>query len=358
MITMTESEALSGLLLDHITTAVLLYDNDFRLVDMNAAAEDLLSVSQRQVAGMDAWQMMSKSKQFSDSLQRSVSSGASYAQWAMDVTLINKKVITVDCVFTPIRIQNNSQHLLVEMINTDFHKRIAREENLIAQNLTSKELGKALAHEIKNPLGGLRGAAQLLSQELIEDDLKEYTDIIISEADRLRNLVDRMLAPEKELNYSVENIHEILQYVCHLIAAETNTEFSLICDYDPSLPEITADRGSLVQVFLNIIRNAIQAIDDDGEVIIKTRAERKVTIAQTMHKLCLRVDVIDNGPGVDDSLVDRIFYPMITTRASGTGLGLSIAQSLIQKHGGIIEYNRINQKTIFTILFPWDHNHA
>ncbi len=354
---MTVSGASSEILIDHLTTAVLLFDRDLRLKGINASAEDLLSVSHRKVIGLDVEQILPNSFFFSEAVKRSFSDGSPCVQWAADIDLPNMKTITVDCVFTPIDNGQGVDCLVVEMMNTYFHKRISKEETLIAQNLTSNELSRALAHEIKNPLGGLRGAAQLLRQELVSDDLKEYTDIIINEADRLRNLVDRMLSPDKEMNFSTENIHEILEYVCSLISAETTINFNLVRDYDPSLPEIWTDRESMIQIFLNIIRNSIQAIEEEGEITIQTRAERKCTIAQVLHKLCLRIDVIDNGSGILDDMVDRIFYPMITSRAEGTGLGLPIAQSLIQKHGGIIEYNRVNERTVFTILLPRERNH-
>ncbi len=350
---MFNSGALAGVVGEHLTTAVLLFDEAFRLGLMNAAAEDLLSVSQRQMKGMKVEHIIPGKNAFSGLLQRSFETGSPYSEWAMEIELLNEKKITVDCVFTPINVKKSGKHVLVEMTNSNFYNRIAREETLISQNLTTKELGRALAHEIKNPLGGIRGAAQLLRQELEEDGLKEYTDIVINEADRLRNLVDKILTPDKELSFAEENIHEILQYVLHLLHAEKDISSQFISDYDPSLPEIFVDRESLVQVFLNLLRNANQAVNNQGQIIIKTRATHKVTIAHQLHKLCIRIDIIDDGPGVDENLVDRIFYPMITTRAEGTGLGLPIAQSLVQKHGGIIEYNRNQHKTTFTVLIPW-----
>ena len=354
---MKVDEALSRLIIEHITTGVLMFDDELNILNINAAAEDLLLMSNRQVAGQQLDTVMPLANDFKDSLRRSRETGASIAQWALNLPLANQKIVVVDCVITPFRVEDDKDYLIVEMMNTYFHKRITKEENLIALSNTSEQLGRALAHEIKNPLGGLRGAAQLLNAELQNDEHKEYTGIIIKEADRLRNLVDKMLAPEKQLEFSTGNIHEILDYVCNILKAETDRRFNIVTDYDPSLPELWADRESLVQVFLNIIRNAIQSIHEGGEVLLRTRAERKVTIAQVLHKLCIRVDVIDDGPGIPTNLVDKIFYPMITSRAEGTGLGLPIAQSLIQKHGGIIEYNRIEQRTVFTTLIPWeDHD--
>ena len=197
-------------------------------------------------------------------------------------------------------------------------------------------------------------AAQLPRQELDDEQLREYTDIVIQEADRLRNLVDKMLATDREFSFKPVNIHEVLEYVCNLITAEADFEHTIYRDYDPSLPEITADRESMIQVFLNLIRNAVQAISVGGQVSIKTRSERKVTIAHMMHKLCLRVDIIDDGKGIPNDIAESIFYPMITSRADGSGLGLPIAQSLIQQHGGFIEHNRTHEHTVFTVLLPWE----
>jgi len=214
-----------------------------------------------------------------------------------------------------------------------------------------------MAHEIKNPLGGIRGAAQLLEQELTDESLREYTQIIISEADRLRNLVDRMMAPHKQLSLQKINIHEVLEYVCSLIQAEAENPFELTRDYDPSLPEFEADREQLIQALLNVVRNAIQAIPENGEILIQTRIQYQANIVEKTYNQAMKINIQDNGPGIPAEIEDSVFFPMITGRAEGSGLGLSIAQSLIQKHGGLIEYHRRDEVTEFSILLPLERQY-
>ncbi len=238
---------------------------------------------------------------------------------------------------------------MVELTQLDRHLRIAREENLLEQHQVARQLVRGLAHEIKNPLGGLRGAAQLLERELVDEDLKEYTRIIIGEADRLRGLVNRMLGPNQLPQMRTCNIHQIVEHVRNLVAAEEHAELTLIRDYDPSIPDFRADPEQLIQALLNIVRNAAQALQGKGQIILRTRAQRQITIGQKRHKLVVRVDVIDNGPGIPDEMLETIFYPMVTGHAEGTGLGLSIAQSLVNVHGGTIECSSRPGHTEFTI---------
>jgi two-component system nitrogen regulation sensor histidine kinase GlnL len=213
---------------------------------------------------------------------------------------------------------------------------------------------RGLAHEIKNPLGGLRGAAQLLERELDSEELKEYTRIIIGEADRLRQLVNRMLGPNSRPNRSLVNIHHVLEHVRSLVKAEADSRLVVTRDYDPSIPELEADRDLLIQAVLNVVRNAVQAISACGEIILRTRAQRQFTIGHSRHRLVLRVDVIDNGPGIAPNISETVFFPMVTGRPDGTGLGLSIAQSLVNLHNGVIECESKPGRTQFTILLPME----
>ena len=245
--------------------------------------------------------------------------------------------------------------LLVELQPVDRHLRISKEEQLLAQQSTARMLVRGLAHEIKNPLGGLRGAAQLLDSELHDPELKEYTAIIISESDRLQGLMDRMLGPNTPPNKTPINIHEILERVRQLVLAETTEQISIFQDYDPSIPAINADQNMIIQVLLNIVRNAVQAIGSQGEVTLKTRICRQITLGRKRYKLGEKIDIIDNGPGIKPEIMSQIFYPMITGRAQGTGLGLSIAQSLINQHDGLIECNSRPGKTVFSIYLPLEN---
>jgi two-component system nitrogen regulation sensor histidine kinase GlnL len=215
-------------------------------------------------------------------------------------------------------------------------------------------LVRGLAHEIKNPLGGLRGAAQLLDLELHDPELKEYTQIIIDESDRLQGLLDKMLGPNKLPNKKSLNIHEVLERVRQLVQAESSGSLLIKSDYDPSIPDIYADKDQLIQAILNIARNAVQALNGKGNIIFKTRIHRQMNIGRKRYKLAVKCDIIDNGPGVDPAMMSQIFYPMITGRAEGTGLGLSIAQALINQHSGLIECNSEPGKTVFSISLPME----
>ena len=219
---------------------------------------------------------------------------------------------------------------------------------------------RGLAHEIKNPLGGVRGAAQLLARELPNEELTEYTNIIIREADRLRDLVDRLLGPHRELDSRELNVHEVLEHVHSLISAETNNQITLIRDYDPSIPEILGDRSQLIQAVLNIVRNALQAAPaiDECVITLRSRALRQFTIGSTRHRLVCRIDIEDNGPGVPSDMLQSIFMPMVTGRPEGTGLGLTIAQSIIARHGGMLECTSKPGCTRFTLYLPMEMNHA
>ena len=225
---------------------------------------------------------------------------------------------------------------------------------------TSKSLIRGLAHEIKNPLT-LRGAAQLLAKELPNAELIEYTDVIIREADRLRDLVDRLLGPNRQLDPESLNIHEIVEHVRNLIMAESGNRVTFKRDYDPSLPDFPCDRAQLIQAVLNIMRNALQAAApniDQCEIILRTRSQRQFTVGAKLYRLVCRVDIIDNGPGIPANLLPAVFAPMVTGRADGTGLGLSIAQSIIYLHGGALECDSRPGETRFTFYLPMDTRHV
>jgi two-component system nitrogen regulation sensor histidine kinase GlnL len=225
---------------------------------------------------------------------------------------------------------------------------------------TTREMIRGLAHEIKNPLGGVRGAAQLLARELPAPELAEYTNIIIREADRLRDLVDRLLGPNQQLAAESLNVHEVFEHVRNLIAAETNNRVQLIRDYDPSLPYIHGDRGQLIQAILNIVRNALQASEnlDNCVITLRSRVQRQFTIGTERHRLVCRLTIEDNGPGIPDDMLQTIFMPMVTGRAEGTGLGLTIAQSVVTRHGGLLECRSEPGRTRFTIYLPVEPNHV
>ncbi|MCG8326008.1 MAG: ATP-binding protein [Thiotrichales bacterium] len=354
---MTVSEDTAKYLLDHVSTAVLLFDETLCLSTMNISSEHLLSISCKQAEGIKLEELLPNNLALEEIICKSLTQGSPITEYEITLNLPSLSTILVDCTVAPVPIPGDGDGLLMELTNSDALNRISRKQRLIQQQMTAKESSRAMAHEIKNPLGGIRGAAQLLEQELDDSAVREYTQIIISEADRLRNLVDRMMTPHKQLNLQETNIHEVLEYVCSLVEAEATVGFTLERDYDPSLPAFAADREQLIQALLNVVRNAAQAIPPDGLIVVKTRIEYQVNIIDQPWNLAIKITVQDNGPGIPPEIEDSIFFPMITGRAQGSGLGLSIAQTLIQKHGGLIEYQRNNKLTEFTVLLPLENYH-
>lgn len=341
-------------ILDHLNEAILLFDKDLLLTYINPAGEMLLADSAKHLLGNSIHKLFKTSHTllFDDLLQR-----LHLNEPLVDRELILERLnqsITVNLSATPLHENGELSEILIELQQVDRHLRITKEEQLLAQQNTSRMLVRGLAHEIKNPLGGLRGAAQLLDLELQDPELKEYTQIIIAESDRLQDLMDKMLGPNKPAHKSLLNIHEVLERVRQLVAAEANNTILLRTDYDPSIPELYADKNQLIQAFLNIVRNAVQAIKSDGEIVIKTRIQRHMTIGRKRYKLTIKIDITDSGPGIKPELMGQIFYPMITGRAEGTGLGLSIAQSLINQHNGLIECESEPGRTVFSIYLPLD----
>ena len=338
--------------LDNLNMAVLLFDPHLRLTYLNPAAEVLLAASARQVQGLRLDELLAEDRALVDACHRALQSGRPFTERELGLILSGGRTVTVDCTVTPLQEAHQHTALLMEVQRIDRHRRIVREENLLAQHQASRALVRGLAHEIKNPLGGLRGAAQLLERELHNEALKEYTGIIIGEADRLQNLLNRMLGPNALPQQRVINVHQVIERVRTLAAAEAPSTVRIVRDYDPSIPDFTADPDQLIQALLNIVRNALQAVGQKGDIILRTRTVRQVTLGHQRHKLAIRVDVIDNGPGIPPEMIENIFFPMVTGRADGTGLGLPIAQALVNQHRGLIECSSVPGKTVFTIYLP------
>lgn len=352
---MTISAEKASQLIENIYTALLVFDGRLRLTAMNAAAENLLSVSWRKVAGQQVFELLPEASGFSEMLQRALLTRRPYTEWGMELRLGHGRSATVDAMITPVlEGASGGGELIVELVDVQSFARARREEQFTEMHEAARKSLEGVAHEIKNPLGGLRGAAQLLDRELNGSKLTEYTRIIISEADRLRSLVERMLTPNSRQLLSPVNIHELLDYVQNVVEAESPNTLLIERDYDPSLPLLNADREHLIQVLLNIMRNAAQAAGAKGRICLRTRIKRSFTIRQQTYKLALQVEIIDDGPGVPPGLEREIFYPMVTTRPEGKGLGLSIAQALVQSHSGSIDYERVGNNSIFRILLPLD----
>ena len=348
-------------ILENLSTAVLLLDTDLRVVFLNPAAEILLKISHKRMLHIYFPDLFAQIEStLTSELRTILESGHTYTQRESEFMLHTGDLLLLDCTASNSQIDKKDV-LIIEMQQKDRLLRISREEQLLESQETSKILIRGLAHEIKNPLGGIRGAAQLLQAELHNPELHEYTQIIMDESDRLRTLVDRMLGSNKLLVLQKLNIHEILERVCTLIKAESGDLITLEKDYDPSIPDLMADKSQLVQAFLNIARNAMQALTPQSErgepaiFRIRTRTLRQFTIGHTRHRLVARIELIDNGPGIAKDFIHSIFYPMISGRADGTGLGLSITQSILSKHDGLVECQSKPGETNFIVYLPLEY---
>lgn len=339
-------------ILENLNGAIALFGSDLKLQYLNPAAEMLFGASARQLLGMSFANLVMPREPVIDQLQEAINSHHPFSKHEQVIDLYNGKEITADFVVTVLRDNFGNTQVLLEITPIDTLLRITREDALLNQQVATRELLRGLAHEIKNPLGGIRGAAQLLERELHSEEFKEYTRVIIDEADRLQKLVNRLLGPSGMMKMQDVSVHEVIEYVRSIIAAEDLGDIALHRDYDPSIPDIVGDPDLLVQALLNIVSNARQALCKQGNITIRTRVLRKFTIGQQQHRLVVRIDVIDDGPGIPVDIKDKIFYPMVTGRADGTGLGLSISQRLINQHGGLIECVSTPGHTVFSILLP------
>lgn len=347
------SGRLAGGILDNLSTAVLLFDRELRLRYLNLAGESLLSVSANAVLGIRAGGLVPCAADFiEERLAEALTTRQPFTEREVEMHRPDGQVIRVNCTVLPLHHFEAPFELLVELHQVDRQLRIAREEHLIAQHHATQALLRGLAHEIKNPLGGLRGAAQLLERELPSPALREYTRIIIDEADRLQTLLNRMLGPNQLPQRRPVNIHHVLEHVRGLVMAEYPQGPVIQRDYDPSIPDLTGDADRLIQALLNLARNGAEAAGEAGELLLRTRVLRQFTIGSVCHRLVLRVEVQDNGPGVPEGLQERIFFPMVSGRAGGTGLGLAIAQEMVHQHGGLIECESRPGKTRFLVYLP------
>jgi len=339
-------------ILEHLHTAVCLLDTRLRIDYMNPAAETLFATSLGHAQGKPIAELLIDPVSIHERMQDSLSNGEEWTEREARITLSYRNAFTADITVTPVGRPPYCQALILELASAERRLHISQEEELLIQNQTAQALARGLAHEIKNPLGGLRGAAQLLERALDKPELREYTTIIIREADRLKTLVDTMLGPKTSAQRLPCNIHEPLEYVRTLVESEMGENITIITDYDPSLPEVMIDRDQIIQALLNLIRNAAQAVDRGGLITLRTRSQRKVSIGHSSHRLTVRIDIIDNGPGIPDDIRANIFLPMVTGRAEGTGLGLPIAQTLVQQNGGLIECREQDGQTVFSIYLP------
>lgn len=320
---------------------------------MNPAAENLLGISQNRARGKPLLQLVDDDPEFRDILARAQNTGEPYAtELRLGPTEVHAEERIVDVRVSSLEHADLTANLLVEMADVTRRSRISRENALLIQHGAGRQMIRQLAHEIKNPLGGIRGAAQLLSKQLQSEDLREYTSVVISEADRLAGLVDTLLGPGGPPNKRPANVHELLEYVIRLIQAEVGDDIDIRRDYDPGLPLIELDRDQLVQAILNLVRNAIAALGGQGTITLRSRAVMNFTIGDTRHRVIASLEIEDDGPGIPADLQDSVFYPLVTNRPDGTGLGLPAAQELISRHHGLIEFESRPGRTVFFVRIP------
>ncbi len=339
---------------DLLATGVVVLDSELRVVFCNQAAELIIGLSSRQLEGQRLGELLKDSEPVEEMFRQALAHAFDVKRSHLTWNFPMKGAVELETTVAAHR-EGNADVICLEIRELDQQRRQDREERQADLTQANKELLRNLAHEIKNPLGGVRGAAQLLDHELGSEELREYTQVIIKEADRLQGLVDQMLAPHRKAKASeAVNIHEVCERVRSLMLAEFPTGLLIRRDYDISLPYLKGDREQLIQVVLNVVRNAAQAMQGSGEIVLRSRVARQVTIAKRRHKLALDLHVIDNGPGIPEEIRDRVFYPLVSGHPQGHGLGLTLAQSYVQQHGGLIDVESRPGQTDFLIRIPID----
>lgn len=357
------------LLVDNMTTAVLLVDSNLNVFYLNSSCEALFDISLLRASGQPVINLLHAPNDTFNTHEALLNTLKSSQHYTRREAIINVNFKDIHVDYTVSQLNTGKPYhplLLIELNPIDRMLKISKEENFIQQHQVARQLIRGVAHEIKNPLGGIRGATQLLARSLNDPKYAEFTDIIINEVDRLRNLADTMLGSRQLPSYEDVNIHEPLERVRSLIVNQTKKKIKIIRDYDLSLPDVKADRDQLIQVMLNISVNAIQAITEnkeffvehEPELILRTRIQRLVTINGVLNRSAVRIDIEDNGPGIPEDILESVFYPLVTGRAKGTGLGLSIAQNIMHQHNGMIECQSIPGKTLFSLYLPWESDHV
>ena len=340
-------------ILDSLTTAVIRIDADDRVGYLNTAAVDLLETGVRHAQGHTLREVLPVDEQLAAYVDRARRNGEplAIAELVLTCGAPPGRRRLVGCEILPLE----SGIIQIEIRLQDRRYAIAEENGIHLDRQSQRLLFQALAHEIKNPLSGLRGAAQLLVAEAGDSVPREYLDVMLRETDRLRDLVDGLLGPARAPRFSPVNIHAVLEHVRAILAIDLPPALAWLRDYDPSLPELMADADHLTQVFLNLAGNALEALDGKGCLRVRTRVERHFIRGQR-HRMALRVDVEDNGPGVSEAMRGSLFLPLVTSRADGTGLGLSIAQDIVERHGGVIEWTSEPGSTVFSVILPLHAN--
>jgi two-component system nitrogen regulation sensor histidine kinase GlnL len=342
--------------LELLETPVMVVHADGALAFVNPACESLLALGRRELTRHQLSSLFRDARPLLQAVRTALAQHSSFIEHDLPLTLALQN-LSLHIALTVSPVEGEDDLALLELRPLDQQLKIANEERLLLLQQANRELIRNLAHEIKNPLGGIRGAAQLLEHELADrPELKEYTAVIKEEALRLQSLVDRMLMPNQRHAPTEVNIHEVLERVRSIVLAEIPQGLAIRRDYDTSLPLLLADQTQLIQIVLNLVKNAAQAMKGQGEIALRTRVARQVTLARKRHALALKLQVIDNGPGIPDDIREHIFYPLVTGRAEGTGLGLTLTQAFVHQHGGSIEFESRPGQTCFTVLLPFNRD--
>lgn len=343
-------ENFRDIVLENLSTAILVVNQAYKILFANQSAESLLEESASQLSGRRLVRLLVNGEELSHLLYEASRTSKSFTRRRMSLTLLGKHDFTADVTVTPLI---DAKQLIVEFIQMDRYLRIDRDTTLQEHHDVTRQMVRGLAHEIKNPLGGIKGSAELLARELPDILLHEYTDIIIEETNRLTSLLDRMLGPNTPAKKTEVSIHQVLERIARLIEIESKS-LKVIRDYDPSIPDLAIDPTLMSQAVLNVARNAMQILETTPypALTFTTRVERQFTIKRKQHKVVVRVGIKDNGPGVPKDIQEHLFYPMISRRPGGTGLGLTFAQSIIAQHSGIIEFQSKPGETTFSLIIP------
>ena len=378
--------------LDLLATAIMLVDDRLTVRYANPAAENLFELSSKALVGQTIADIFTDARVLGAAIEYALANNCSYTEHDLELDAAGRNKLHLSCTISPVEMEGRSEGrqgradslvvqppvcgeramapapatgrsanvsqglLLLELRHIEQQLKIAREERLLDQSQANRELIRNLAHEIKNPLGGIRGAAQLLDRELDRPNLHEYTHVIMKEADRLQSLMDRLLTPHRLPRPALLNIHEVLERVRSLILAEYPQGVTIQRDYDTSLPLLQGDKEQLIQVVLNIMRNAAQAMSGNGQITLKTRVARQATLARRRYKHALELQISDTGPGIAEELRERIFYPLVSGREGGSGLGLTLAQTFVTQHHGAITFESQPGNTTFTLLLPINYS--
>ena len=348
--------ALTGL--DLLGTAIVLVDQDKNVHYANPAAENLFETSSKSFLGHSISEIF-QDEVLDAAIDYARENHSSYTENDLRIGAFGRSKLLLSCTANPVELDGwveGWRGLLLEFRHIEQQMKIAREERLLDQSQANRELIRNLAHEIKNPLGGIRGAAQLLDRELERPNLHEYTQVIMKEADRLQLLMDRLLTPHRLPQPAPLNIHEVLERVRSVILAEYPQGITVVRDYDTSLPHLTGDREQLIQAVLNIVRNAAQAMHGKGRITLKTRIARQATLARRRYKQAIEVQISDNGPGIPEDIRDKVFYPLVSGREGGSGLGLTLVQNFVTQHHGTVAFETQPGGTTFTLLLPIQQN--